>query len=171
MPAALTLEEKKLRSQQRTNEVVETEAPKETGQDKSTRRRNVFNGTEGKLKVRGTIPGYHLHVLNDITGRIDTALQGGYEFVTESEIEGVTNNVTSRNTDIGDKVRFLVGKTDTGEPLYAYLMKIKQEWYDEDQAAIAEKNNKVDSALKKGKPAGIKTDGFYVPSGGIKMSN
>ena len=138
--------------------------------DKPSRLRNVFNGTVGKLTVRGTIPGYHLHILNDLPGRIDLAVQGGYEFVLANEIESVTTNVSSRNTDVGDKVRFLVGKNDTGTPLYAYLMKQRLEWYDEDQAALAEKNQKIDDAIKRGKTPGTTPDNFYVPRGGIKMS-
>ena len=175
MPKALTIEEKRARNNGEEKQEVVAAQPKtedstkESEQGKPTRRRNVFNGTEGKLQVRGTIPGYHLHILNDVAGRIETAQQGGYEFVTHDEIESVTSNVTSRNTDIGDKVRFLVGKTDNGNPLYGYLMKIKQEWYDEDQAAIAAKANKIDAAIKRGKTPGIDSEGFYVPSGGVKL--
>ena len=79
MPKALTIEEKRARNngEEKQEAVVaepQTEgSTKESEPSKPVRRRNVFNGTEGKLQVRGTIPGYHLHILNDVTGRIETA--------------------------------------------------------------------------------------------------
>ena len=63
-------------------------------------------------------------------------------------------------------MRFLVGM-DNNEPMYAYLMKIKQEWYDEDQAEIQARNNKTDAAIKSGKLATEQESGFY--NAGIKM--
>jgi hypothetical protein len=77
-------------------------------------------------------------------------------------------NVTSRNTDIGDKVRFLVGAGEKGEPMYAYLMKIKEEWWLEDQRQLQEKNDKTDASIKRGKAPGVDSTGFY--NGGIKIN-
>ena len=132
------------------------------------RRRNVFNGTQGKLQVGHQIPGYHLHIFNDSPGRIQQAQDAGYEFVSPEEVGGVTTNVVSRNTDIGDKVRFLVGTGESGEPLYAYVMKIRQEWYEEDQAEFQKRNERTDAAIRGGKLTGdgMSTQGFY--DAGIK---
>ena len=160
MPKALTLEEKKERAEQKV------EARKE---ENNRKRRSAFNGTRQKLSVNREIPGYHLHIFNDSKdGRIQQALDTGYEFVSPEEVGGVSENVTSRNTDIGDKVRFLVGTSDS-EPLYAYLMKIKQEWYDEDQREIQARNDKTDAAIRGGKIGDQGTEGFY--NAGIKLDN
>lgn len=132
------------------------------------RKRNVFNGTQGKLQVGKEIPGFHLHIFNDTPGRIQAATEAGYEFVKPEEVDGVMDNVTSRNTEIGDKVRFLVGAGDKGEPMYAYLMKIKQEWWEEDQAALQAKNDKTDAAIRTGKTPGVDSQGFY--NAGIKIN-
>jgi len=157
MPTALTLEEKKARA----------EAGLAAKKAQSTeRKRNVFNGTEGKLKVNKEIEGYHLYIFNDTPGRINSALDSGYEFVSPEEVGGVSENVVSRNTDLGDKVRYLVGQAD-GEPLYAYLMKIKQEWWDEDQLALQTKNNAIDAAIKSGQNVKGDADKFY--DGGISI--
>lgn len=168
MPKALTIEEKRAKA---LGDVVSTPSGGKPEASKPSRRRNVFNGTEGKLKVSKQIPGYHLYIFNDEPGRIDSALESGYEFVHPDEIGHVGDNVVSRNTDITDKVRFLVGRSATGGPLYGYLMKIKQEWWDEDQAAIQDRNNKVDAAVKGGKAPGVNPEGFYVPEGGIKLTS
>lgn len=139
-----------------------------------TKRENraSFSGTEAKLRIGNTIPGYHLHILNDSPGRIDQALQTGYEFVAPDEVGGVANNVVSRNTDLGDKVRFLVGTGPNNEPMYAYLMKIEQDLYKEDQQAMQTRNDRVDEAIRGGKTiaSGQSSDGTYIPREGIKMS-
>jgi hypothetical protein len=136
------------------------------------RRRNAFNGTEGKLTITGEIPGYHIHIMNDTPGRIATALDNGYEFVSPSEVSTKEGNVTNTNTDLGDKIRFRVGVDDSGNGLYAYVMKIRQEWYDEDRQALQGRVDAVDQAIKSGKMTanGHNAEGFYTPEGGIKYS-
>ena len=161
MPKAKTLEQKKIDGLSRQEEIA-----KRMGNQRSS-----FNGTDGKLKINKQIEGYHLHILNDYPGRIDQALATGYEFVSPEEVGGVTNNVVSRNTDIGqDKVRFCVGVAEGGGPLYAYLMKIKQEWYDEDQAKLASRNDMIDKSIRQGRPPGASQENFYTPKGGIKIN-
>ena len=160
MPAALTPEQKKERY----------EAKQAERESKSRRVRGVFNGTAGKLTVdtsRLESEGYHPHIFNDTPGRIQQALANGYEFVNPNEVDGLGVNVVSRNTAVEeDKIRFLVGSNQNGEPLYAYLMKTKQEWWEEDQAAIQARNDMTDTSIRRGKTPGIDTDGFYVPKGG-----
>lgn len=136
-------------------------------------RRGVFNGTSQKLNVSTEIPGYHMHIFNDVPGRIEEALSAGYEFVSPDEIGSIAGNVVSRNTDLGDKVRFLVGAAEGGGGLYAYLMKIRQEWFEEDQEDQQRANDRVDQAIRSGQntKAGTNTDGFYVPREGIKLTN
>jgi len=159
MAKALTIEEKKEQALTRTTN------------ERTTRERvrNVFNGTQAKLTVNKQIPGYHLHIFNDEPGRVQTAIDGGWEFVTPDEVGGVKDSVTSGNTDLGDKVRFLVGTSEKGDGLYAYLLKIKQEWYDEDQAEIQKRNDRVDDAIRGGVnvASGTSAEGFYTPKGGI----
>ena len=170
----LTLEEKRERSNAKwaeTHKPVDAPvAPKPASDGAVRKKRGVFNGTQGRLTVEGNIPGYHMHILNDDGNRIQDAQANGYEFVAPSEIEGVSDNVTSRNGDIGDsRVRFLVGTKERGEPMYGYLMKIRQEWFDEDQADLQAKNDKIDAAIRKGQITG-ENPAFYVPKGGIKLS-
>lgn len=182
MPKALTLQEKKdralaLKAKQADKQEASVEVVnivEGTVVKKTRKKRGTFNGTEGKLAVAHLIDGYHLHILNDTPGRITQALDSGYEFVTSEEVGGATNNnVTNRNTDLGDKVRFLVGHNDQGNELFGYLMKIPQEWYDEDQQLLQSRNDKVDNAIRSGKVTaeGQSADGFYVPRGGISMKN
>lgn len=105
----------------------------------AVRERGVFNGTTKKLTVVTEIPGYQLRWFNDQDGRIEAAVgRAWWEFVTQDEIAlGDGNKVLERNSDLGTRVRAIVGTLDNGMPLYAYLLKIKKEYFDEDQAAGA----------------------------------
>jgi hypothetical protein len=166
IPAALTYQEKVDRARARQSE-QEMPAP---AQDGTTRkRRNVFNGTESKINVRNQIPGFHLHVFTDAGGRIQEAMDSGYEFVTPAEVGGVSENVVSRNGDLGERIRYLVNPHAQGTEQFGYLMKIRQEWFDEDQAELQAKNTRIDTAVRKGKITG-EAPGFYVPQNGIKLS-
>jgi hypothetical protein len=159
MAKALTIEEKK-------EQVLTRNANERPTRE---RVRNVFNGTQAKLTVNNEIPGYKLHIFNDEPGRIQTAIDGGWEFVNPEEVGGVKDSVTSGNTDLGEKVRYLVGASEKGDGLYAYLLKIKQEWWEEDQKELHKRNDRVDEAIRGGVNVkeGTSSDGFYTPKGGI----
>jgi hypothetical protein len=96
------------------------------------------------------LPGYHLHWFLSTPERLQRALDGGYEFVDEREMK--INNVSlggdsavSGNTDMGSRVSIV-----SGQPTRLILMKIKQEWWDEDQAQLEARNTKVRDALMGG---------------------
>lgn len=103
------------------------------------------------------IPGYHLHWFNGTPERIQRALDGGYEFVDERDIK--INNVSlgaestkSGNTDMGSQVSVVSGSEvgRDGQPMRMILMKIKQEWYEEDQKLVEGRNAQVADALTGG---------------------
>lgn len=103
------------------------------------------------------IPGYHLHWFISSTERIQRALEGGYEFVDHREMK--INNVSlggdsaaSGNTDLGSRVSVLSGQEigKDGQPTRLVLMKIKQEWYEEDQKLIDAQNERVAASIRGG---------------------
>ena len=163
-------------SEQNNRGEEERHSHKQTAREDSdrtgtSRRRNSFAGTTQKLSVTKSIPGFHLHIFNDDGSRIEDAIAGGWTFVTPDEVGKTAPHVTSRNTDLGDKVRFLVGKNESGGPQYAYLMKIKEEWWLEDQQAIQIRNDQIDEAIRSGKNVkGESSDSFYIGKEGIKLS-
>lgn len=153
--------------------VTATEAVEETSMGstekpvRQRRNRGAFNGTRGKLQVGNQIPGYHLYFFNDEPGRIQAALDAGWEFVSPEEVGYKSSNVTNRNVDLGSRVSVLGGKNDQGIAIQQVLLKIKQEWWEEDQADIQQRNDKTDAAIRKGKGgSSIDTTGFY--DAGIK---
>jgi hypothetical protein len=169
MPRALNEFEKRDRLIAKMEERKANAEGTSVAKDGATRkRRNVFNGTEAKLGVRQQIEGYHLHIFTDSGSRIQEALDNGYEFVRPEEIGGVSENVVSRNGDLGERIRYLVNPRAEGSEQYGYLMKQRQEWYEEDQRALQARNNQVDNAIKRGKITG-ENPSFYVPNGGISV--
>lgn len=108
------------------------------------------------------IPGYHLHWFRGTPDRVERALAGGYEFVDEAETEvndaglGGTSTRTG-NTDLGSRVSVLAGSEigADGQPVRLLLMKIKQEWYEEDQKLVEERNEStIDMLLGGSQSAG-----------------
>ena len=103
------------------------------------------------------MPGFHLHWFIGSPERLQRALDGGYEFVDERELK--INNVSlggdstkSGNTDMGSRVSVVSGQEvgKDGQPTRLILMKIKQEWFDEDQKLVEARNEQVAAALRGG---------------------
>lgn len=108
---------------------------------------------DDKTLKRYTSEGKVLRWFNDDDkGRINRALDGGWEFVT-SEVK-----VGDEEEEQERKVKKRVGRDE-----YAFLMAIDKEWYDEDQLAKEEKNKRVDTAIRGGNPPGL--DGHGVSKG------
>ena len=132
-------------------------------------RRNSIGTPKLTLAVQNEVPGYHLCWMND-DGNVENAIDSGYEFVTKGET-GLANGVVPSNVDQTDKIKQKVGTTASGEPLYAYLMKIKQEWYEEDMAEVESQNKLVEEAIAGGNINGnAGQDGKYVSRISIKRT-
>lgn len=106
--------------------------------------------------------GYTTRWVNDRDGRVERALAGGYEFVKPEEATSVGNHeIAQGNSDLGGKVSKIVSR---GDPIIrAFLMKIKKEYYEEDQQAKEEVNRRVDEALAGGEAGGAAVENKYGP--------
>lgn len=113
------------------------------------------------------IPGYHLHWFVGTPERVSRAQDGGYEFAEDTEVAmndaglGGTSTRTG-NTDLGSRVSVVGGSEidRDGQPVRLVLMKIKQEWYEEDQKLVEQRNDQVVAKLL----GGLQADGGYDPS-------
>lgn len=144
-------------------------------QDRSERTRVPMSLPLQKLAVP-EIPGYHLHWIMGSPSRIAQAIKGGYEFVNDDEVDVVNTGLAndpreSGNTDMGSRVSVIAG-SDTGEDgreQRLYLMKIKEEWWQEDQELLAQRNEQVAAAIRGGRHVGANPhsrgpdDNLYVP--------
>lgn len=116
---------------------------------KVEKKRIPMSAPRQKMQVPD-MQGFHLHWFNDDGGRVEQAEAGGYEFVYDKEVSLNRVGATPANSDLGSKVSMVVGTTQHGQPMRAYLMKIKQEWFNEDQGIIDERNDLTDKAIRGG---------------------
>ena len=126
------------------------------GKPTAERQRIPMSVPVQKLQVPD-IPGYHLHWFRGSPDRIARAQQGGYEFVEDGEVS--LNNLdlggesaVSGNTNMGSRVSVISGDEvgRDGQPVQLLLMKLRQEWWEEDQKEVAKRNEAVAAALRGG---------------------
>ena len=111
--------------------------------------------------------GWTCRWINDKDGRLQQALAGGYEFVTPQEAPSIgQHSLTKGSDDLNGKVSMIVTKGDA-DPFRGFLMKIKTEYYEEDQRSKEQTNIAFDEALNAGQPGGNVVDNQYVPKGHI----
>jgi hypothetical protein len=148
-------------SQVQAEDKQEVAATEVATPEQRRRERRPFGVPRSKLSVAKGISGYHLHWVNDDAGRIFEAEEGGYEFVSPEEV--------GRPKSSDGKVKQLVGKKEDGTGLFAYLMKIREEWYLEDQQEIQSSIDRVENAIKRGTFEENTNDRRYVPKQGISI--
>ena len=160
MPKAMTPAEKRARVletgklNKTENTIVKEEKTMTQTQEKvvpkvEKRKERIPLGVPRKKLEAKEIPGFHLHWVNDYPGRVQEALGSGYEFVSEEET-AINDFVTPGNADLGTRVKRMVGKDDNGGALFAYLMKIDENLWKEDQLELQKRNNLVDEAIRRG---------------------
>lgn len=140
-------------------------APDEVGGQVAQQRRRMIGGGS-KLGVDCTKlieRGYHPYWRNDMDGRVQEALANGYEFVSPDEVEEVNLRVSATEMS-ADKVSRIVGYTDRGDPIRAYLMKIRKEWHEENMAFYQKRNDAIDRAIRSGQTTPV--EGAYQPKEG-----
>ena len=137
-----------------------------TRKKEGKRERVSFSGSRRRLSGTELIPElasqYHVRWFNDESDRIERAINGGYEFVTKDELVGRVGDkeIHGDNSDLNDKVSKVVGKDEAG-PIRAYFLKIKNEFWEEDQAELESKNALVDEAIRGGTSGGASVANQY----------
>lgn len=133
-------------------------------QKEGKRKRIPFGTHRTKLDVEDVIEGYYLYWFNDQDGKLQRALDGGYEFVKRSEVPRLgQGQLHEENTDLNSKVSKVVSKGK--DVIRAYLMKLPEEYHREDLLAKEAINRQVDDALRAGQPGGNVVENQYVPKG------
>jgi len=115
------------------------------------RKKNVYGRGRYKLTTP-EIQGYMTRWANDDGVRIQALTeQDDYDFVLKSEISNeVGDPDIEGNSDMGSQVRRIVGTKENGEPLYAYLLKIRKEFYEENQKEKQDEIDEVERQIKRG---------------------
>lgn len=129
-----------------------------TDRNETGRRTRVPLGMKQASLSASVRPGYQRRWVNDVAGRLQQAIEGGYEHVAQDP--------TAKSQDLGVKTSRVVGSKEDGQAMSAYLMEIPVEWYEEDQRTKQKPVDDFEVAMK-GKSG---FDGAYIPrSGGTKI--
>jgi hypothetical protein len=95
----------------------------------------------GKLNVSGMEEGYYYHVVNDKNGRVEQLKQRGFEVVQH---DGRVSMGDSADKQVGSVVKTV---TDSKDGTKGVLMRIPQEFKDEDDAFRQKQIDKSEEAL------------------------
>lgn len=140
--------------------------PRPETRETKGRKKRVPLGTPKQKMGAPKRAGYVRRWVNDTPGRLIQAQEAGYEFVADEESAHEKGRAGAR------KLR--VGVTEEKVSLYAYLMEIPEEFYNEDQALKQEPIDQFEDQLRhggkvSGADRGRDSDAFYTPSEGISI--
>lgn len=104
-------------------------------------RRSPVEG-RNRIKIRGADPNYVYRVVNDIDDRIYDLIDRGYELDTDEGIR-IGDSRIDDHSKLG-KIRYI----NVGGGIKAVLMKIRRDWYEEDQEAKQDYVLETEAAMK-----------------------
>jgi hypothetical protein len=107
-----------------------------------TRPKRTPIGQRNVLSVSGKEEGYVYRIVNDTADRIQQFIDAGYELVDAGAVR-VGDKRVNTATPEGTKAQVSVGKGDK-----AFVMRIKDEYFKEDQAAKAAEINRLEQTMK-----------------------
>ena len=114
------------------------------------------------VKVKKSVQDeYFIRWFNDVGGRVQRALDAGYEFVNAKEVEGRVGDkeVHGGNSDLNSRVS---RKTKVGDDeITVFLMKQPNNFHEEDLAAKEAKNMGTDDAIRAGQSGGASVGNTY----------
>lgn len=110
---------------------------------KERTRRTSINGTRNVLRVEGKEPGFEYRIVNDDGDRISQFQEMGYELVADKTVKVGARRVANPTAE-GSPIQVSVGGGQK-----AYLMRIRDDWYKEDQAAKQKQVDETVASMKK----------------------
>jgi len=117
--------------------------------ERQPRERIPFGVPQAKHGVLYEIPGFFLRLVDDRDGRLERALEGGYQFVHKSEVR--LSSTHDMNGDLGERVSKVVGSNkQTGAGYRSYLMKLPNELREEDVRILSDRRAKRMDGIKNG---------------------
>ena len=95
------------------------------------------------LNVVGKDPNYEYRIVNDSGDRVSQMIEEGYEHVPKSEVKVGDKRVENASAE-GSVTQLSVGQGQK-----AFVMRIRKDWYEEDQQAKQEYVAETERATKK----------------------
>lgn len=133
-----------------------------TAKKERVERTPVFE-QRGTLNVTGEDPNFVYRWVNDLNengSRVLVFINAGYTFVQKGEIDSIGDSYAFDSEFAGGSlIRKPCGKGTEG---YLYYMKVKREWYDEDQALKGREITERESQIQRtGSSDGENIEGGY----------
>jgi hypothetical protein len=116
----------------------------------SGRPQRVPVGTRNVLTVAGKDPNYEYRIINDTGDRVQEFMDAGYTLVSDDSVKVGDKRVNKASSEGS------IAQLSVGQGQKAVVVRIKKEWYQEDQK---KKQDKVDSQENATKSKAL--DGTY----------
>lgn len=105
-------------------------------------KRTPVNG-RNVLSVSNKQPGYHYRFVNDVGDRVSDFIERGWELVEADDVKVGDKRLVGTGP-LGSKAQASVNKDGTK----AFVMRIKDEWYAEDQKEKAKYVDELEQTMK-----------------------
>lgn len=99
-------------------------------------------GTRNVLTVAGKDPNYVYRIINDSGDRVQEFMEAGYELVKEGSVKVGDKRVNKTSAEGS------VAQVSVGQNQKAFVVRIKKEWYDEDQAVKQLRVDELENSTK-----------------------
>ena len=99
-------------------------------------------GTRNVLTVADKDPNYEYRIINDSGDRVQEFLDAGYELVDADSVRVGDKRVNTA------KAEGSIAQLSVGQGQKAFVVRIKKEWYEEDQRAKMKKVDDLEAATK-----------------------
>ena len=108
----------------------------------SGRTQRVPVGTRNVLTVAGKDPGYAYRIINDSGDRVQEFMDAGYELVEKDSVRVGDKRVNSATPEGS------INQVSVGQGQKGFVVRIRKEWYDEDQLRKQRQVNELERATK-----------------------
>jgi len=108
----------------------------------SGRTQRVPVGTRNVLTVAGKDPSYTYRIINDSGDRVQEFMDAGYELVEKDSVRVGDKRVNSATPEGS------VSQVSLGQGQKGFVVRIRKEWYEEDQLRKQRQVNEMERATK-----------------------
>lgn len=107
------------------------------------RPKRVPISSRNRLEVKNKEPGYVYRIVNDVDDRVERLQEAGYELCPDSKVGAIGSKRVDNPSSLGSQSTVSVGRG-----VRAVVMRQKEEYYKEDQAAKQAEIDAVEQSMK-----------------------
>lgn len=97
-----------------------------------------------RLEIRNKEAGFHYRIVNDVDDRVELLKENGWEIVPDAKVGAVGNRRVDSTSSLGSVSHFSVGQGTK-----AVVMRIREDWFAEDRAAIQAQIDEIENTMKR----------------------